>query len=59
MVGFSLSLASMQVAEVDAAALQALPDESKEALLQRLLEQKLRSFASQVPFHAPQQFALI
>lgn len=48
----------MQVPEVDAAALQALPDESKEALLQRLLEQKLRSFASQVPLPAPQQFAL-
>ena len=43
---FSLSLASMQVPEVDAAALQALPDESKEALLQRLLEKKLRCFAT-------------
>ena len=58
MVRFPLSLASMQVPEVDAAALQALPDESKEALLQRLLEQKLRSFASQVLLHAPQRSAL-
>jgi hypothetical protein len=58
MVRFSLSLASVQVPEIDAAALQALPDESKEALLQRLLEQKLRSFASQVLLHASQRFAL-
>lgn len=40
-------VASMQIPDIDAAALHALPDETKEALLQRLLEQKLRSFASQ------------
>ena len=38
----------MQAPDVDAAALHALPNETKEALLQRLLEQKLRTFATQV-----------
>ena len=44
----------MQAPEIDAAALNMLPDESREALLQTLLEQKLRSFATQVRlFHGP------
>ena len=38
----------MQAPDIDAAALHALPNETKEALLQRLLEQKLRTFATQV-----------
>ena len=45
--GVSL-LALLQAPEIDAATLKMLPDESREALLQRLLEQKLRSFAMQV-----------
>lgn len=40
--------ASLQAPEIDAAALNMLPNESREALLQTLLEQKLRSFATQV-----------
>ena len=38
----------MQAPEIDAAALNMLPSESREVLLQTLLEQKLRSFAAQV-----------
>ena len=41
-------LALLQAPEIDAATLNMLPDDSREALLQRLLEQKLRSFAMQV-----------
>lgn len=42
------AVAPVQGPEIDAATLQMLPDDSKEALLQRLLEQKLRKFAGQV-----------
>ena len=38
----------MQAPEIDAATLNMLPDESREALLQRLLEKKLRCFATRV-----------
>ena len=41
-------LVCMQALEINAATLNSLPDEGREALLQRLLEQKLRSFATQV-----------
>ena len=40
--------APTQAPEIDAATLNMLPDESREALLQRLLEKKLRCFATQV-----------
>ncbi len=41
-------MALLQAPEIDAATLHMLPDDGREALLQRLLEQKLRSFAMQV-----------